>query len=554
MKRKRNQDTTVESSSDDDIEDLSFAIEDGETVELGDTVELRVPKHAAPGEEEGQTMIARVESIWRETPPGSSDPIFKFRARWFFMKKHVDDLLQQGLSSNRSLESCSKKLSPFDLILTNQYDDNVPSTICRKVYVVYRQPGLDSTLPTFPQGNYVCRFALSFGIVSIDRSTVDLKPYSGKNDDWKEMLLRPEKRRRLVVSTTTEQVTESGKHSDSDDCSSIHSSKAVKVGEGTIAQRDTRVGSNHQAVVPPFSADQRVVSRNPTLVWKADAIAKKDLNGFVERVSAVLYPYLKENRLTQEEPYSPLGWEEMETVTKATGSNSLPTLSTLCTATSLSESNRPMLREFDIDAIMAVLHSEDYDTEKALIRITDSPTEFLTVWSRREKEVFDYSFRKHAGSLRMVLKGISSSKSVQDIVDYHYRFKIPDQFRLFQNKNREKAVRMVESIEARRNINSNIAVDCERRSGHGTSEKTGWLETGTGDASGATRERRSNAKRVLLEIDQKLGQEKLAQLMDLIRGFHQRSASDLIAEIDEVFDGASELKSMFLDFLPSHLR
>jgi hypothetical protein len=474
MKRKRNQNEAGESSSTDGVEEASFSIEEGGGIELGDTVVLRVPESAFGDGEMDQTMIARVESIWKESQPGASGPLLKFRARWFFKKQNVDYLFRRKMSLQLSHETLGR-LKPLDLVLTDQYDDNVTATICRKVQVIYRRPESDTNLPILPKGSYVCRYAIALGDDTMAQDEVQLTPYMGENDNWNEMLLGPRKKRRLFGPGSTQECASTSSSSDSDDSSSIHSTtRAARVDEGTVVQREIRVGSKHQAVVPDFTADQSVVSRNPSLVWKAQEIPKQSLSRFMEQVAAVLFPYLRENRLTQEEPYSPLEWSEMEAVTKATGSNSLPTLSTMCTSSSLSESSTGMLREFDIDAIMEVLHQKEYDTDTALTTIKASPSDFLTIWSMREKEVFNYSFRKHAGSLRMVLKGISSSKSVQDIVDYHYRFKIPDQFRIFQNKNREQAVRMMESIEARRNINSSISIDDERNSALATSKASGW--------------------------------------------------------------------------------
>lgn len=472
MKRKRIQEYSGESSSDDGDEDLTFEIEGGEMVELGDTVVVRIPQSQVGDEALDETMVARVENIWKENPFEGPTPLFKFRARWFFAKNKIDQIIPHKLTLQHTQETY---FSPYDLILTNQYDDNAAATISRRVQVIYRRPEPGAGVPTFPKDTYVCRFALAFGADDVDRSEIHLTPFSGQNDDWGELHVNSTKRRRLFSPRSAEETNvPSNSASDSDDSSSIHSPRAVRVDEGTIAQRDIRVGSKHQATVPRFIPNQIVVSREPTLVWKAQEVPKESLSQFLEQVASVLFPYLKENRLTQEEPYSPLEWAEMEAVTKATCSNNLPTLSTLCTATSLSGSSTAMLREFDIDSIMELLHQKEYDTTAALATIKASPQEFLTVWSTREKEVFNYKFRKHAGSLRMVLKGISSSKSVQDIVDYHYRFKIPDQFRLFQNKNREQAVRMVESTEERRSINSFIPIDCERLPSQTTLKATGW--------------------------------------------------------------------------------
>ena len=50
----------------------------------------------------------------------------------------------------------------------------------------------------------------------------------------------------------------------------------------------------------------------------------------------------------------------------------------------------------------------------------------------------------------MISKNIDFSKGVKEVIDYHYRFKIPDQFRRYQEKKRDQSVRMMECIETRR--------------------------------------------------------------------------------------------------------
>jgi hypothetical protein len=80
------------------------------------------------------------------------------------------------------------------------------------------------------------------------------------------------------------------------------------------------------------------------------------------------------------------------------------------------------------------------------------------------------------------------------------------------------------------------------------------LKTGIADVTGALKERRSNAKMLLSDIEEKLGKEKMTQLLDIIKGFHQRSSSELLTEIDGIFEGVSDLQTKFMDFLPSHLR
>ena len=87
------------------------------------------------------------------------------------------------------------------------------------------------------------------------------------------------------------------------------------------------------------------------------------------------------------------------------------------------------------------------------------------MWTHAQKELFEAGFRRYAGSLRMIHKGLGpmTSKSFRDVIDYHYRFKIPDQFRVFQEIKREQAVRMMECIESRRNVNAAIPMSSDSK-------------------------------------------------------------------------------------------
>lgn len=457
-KRKRRKKTveTEESSTDERRENTteheSISIQVGRDhfdLELGDTVLIDVPGSNFGSEWHRNTinpsMIARVERIWEEgsistgTKKASSS-IFKFRARWFIPKSMIDSM--------PCLQDISHRIKSRELILTNKVDDNFVTTIREKVQVIYRRPDSDSSLPSLPDDTFVCRYSVDFESNSNDQCWI--QAFKGEEDSWAEMysLARQAKRRRSRASTPSFGATASD--SDSDESS---------------VEKCIRVGLGYQVPVPNFETSSSTTfqndreTRKPTLVWKAGSITEEELSSFVEQLSEVLYSYLKENRLTQEEPYSPLGWDEIEAVIKRSGSNTLPTLSTMCTVSSLCDSGANTLREFDIDSIMELLHKHDYQTDKALMTIRKSPQDYLTLWTLSEKESFNFRFKRYAGSVRMIWKGISSSKGFQDIIDYQYRFKIPDQFRCFQNKKREKAVQMVEAMEARHTTKSVVKIE-----------------------------------------------------------------------------------------------
>lgn len=235
------------------------------------------------------------------------------------------------------------------------------------------------------------------------------------------------------------------------------------INEGTTEQRDIRVGREHQVHVPPFTANQRSVSRNPTCVWRPGVIVQDEIDSYIQQAAEMLTPYLRENRWTHEEPYSPFPIERMEELNQSVNWSRLPTLSSVATASSLASVRRvDALREFDVDALLWNLSASNYDVKTALVSIEASPRDYLTVWSPRERTLFNNGFRRYAGSLRAIYKHMGN-KDLEDVIDYHYRFKIPDQYRRSQDRKREQAIRMLECIETRRNLNAPILVPSSLR-------------------------------------------------------------------------------------------
>jgi hypothetical protein len=390
-----------------------------------------------------------------------------------------------------STDNFVDRLTNHDLVLSNQVDDNAVTTICGDVQVVYRHPDADRNLPPMPDNAFVCRYSMAFGENNREQGKIEVMPFEGENDEWSDVLATPTEARatkrprtpdrsdstppRLSQSTddlrSKDTRLNSSSSSDSDSGGLKDHMRAGGFDEGTTEKRDIRVGPEHQAIVPAYVLNQKVVSRNPTLVWKRGKISQAQIDQFLERVSAILTPYLRENRLTHEDPYSPLPWDRMEDMVRSLGGNMLPTLSSVCTVSSLSKNKIDILRECDADSLLDLLHKHNYDVKAALAVIEASPRDFLAVWSPQEKELFNSGFRRYSGSLRMICKGIAPSKDFHDVIDYHYRFKIPDQFRRFQDKKREQAVRMMECIETRRNIHNTIPISTERNVGSESAPK-----------------------------------------------------------------------------------
>jgi hypothetical protein len=396
------------------------------------------------------------------------------------------------------------RLADDDLILSNQADDNALTAIAGDIQVVYRRPDSDPELPTMPADMYVCRYSVSFGESSdtINEGLLKIIPFVGKDDKWDDFVTssgekavkrtRQEKSPQLEddlpksVSTPQPHVNPSDRrryYSDSDDDSSreeFHLGGAV-ISEGTIAERSARVGSEHQIPVPPFVPNQKIVSRNPIPVWKPGQVSRDELQEYLTKASRILVPYLKRKGLTHTEPYSPLAWDQMEELSKEMGPDKMPTLSTICTASALSEKRTDMLREVDTDALLRLLHQHSYDADEALRVIKSSPKTFVSTMTPTQKDIVNSSFRRYAGSIRMVYKALAPGKTFQDVIDYVYRFKIPDQFRLFQETKREQAIRMLESIESRRNMNALISVNRDEGKSTGSSQLPPERKVSNGD-------------------------------------------------------------------------
>ena len=359
------------------------------------------------------------------------------------------------------------------------------ATICGPCYVLYRQPDADNAIPDMPNNAFVCRYSLEFG-----DEYVRVVPYAGENDDWtlvaslagtassskkhdastfikRGRYRKPSHRGQNRIygaaddygASETADTDTSAVDSESDDESEDFGSDD----EESTERRDIRIGPEHQVRVPKFVPNRNVAAtyRNPTLVWKPGNISRQELDAYLESVSRILTPYLRKNGLTPDQPYSPLPRDIMEAEVQ-TSKVEKPTLSQICTSSSLSTKRNRLLRECNSEALLSLLSQKKYNVRAAIAAVETSPRDYLTVWSTDEKDIFSSGFRRYSGSLRMIAKGIAPTKDFKDVIDYYYRFKIPDQFRRLTDMKREQAVRIMECIETRRSINAVIPTPSER--------------------------------------------------------------------------------------------
>mmetsp|Transcript_24204 Transcript_24204/g.35860 ORF Transcript_24204/g.35860 Transcript_24204/m.35860 type:complete len:251 (+) Transcript_24204:44-796(+) len=237
------------------------------------------------------------------------------------------------------------------------------------------------------------------------------------------------------------------------------------------------------------------------------------------------------------------------------------TLSNLSTGFSMTNTTQSKLtRECKIDSIIELLHTQDYDIEKAVKKIQLNPQHYITSWTRAERNSFQMGFRRYLGSLRMISTNSLVTKSMKEVVDYYYRFKIPDQFRRYQDKKREHAVRMMQIIENRRKENSVVTPrDDQRRQNAPTSSNgksaTDWSKLQVSDVVGAMDGRRALAKDLLKDIQFAVGTEKMAEICKAIKTYNNRSS---IASLKHCVDGTLRdhpaLLERFMEFLPQRFR
>ena len=324
--------------------------------------------------------------------------------------------------------------------------------------------GEEDGSPQLPKDAFTCRYAIRKMTTDCegDSKKMEVFPYvqddesdDDDDDDEEERLGKKRRRGSDKDNDTVEDEDESSDGTSSDE----ESRRGEPEGEGGVLnQGKIRVGPQHQVPVPVFDPENTtVVSRNPTLVWSPSMTpTKEQMDDYIQQVSAILTPFAEQQMLIMGTEPSPLiPSDRMEELMRERESITPLTISSISTSASLAltSSKNTLHRECDADALLKNLHDQKYSVPAAVAMVKASPRDFLVNWTTAERECFDDSFRKNGGSLLMVAKSVASltaAKTHCDVVDYHYRFKIPDQFRRYQDKKREQAVKMMECIEARK--------------------------------------------------------------------------------------------------------
>lgn len=463
-----------------------------------------------------------------------------------------------------------------DLVLSNQYDDNDVLTVLDKCTVVNRRPGEEIPPPDMiPRGVFVSRYSISFGDTP---GTSILTVYDGENQPWPDSMveatevIKPEDDPKILHNEVEgeadyEGTSNAGRNSSFRDTyfgeadtdgtfeESGSETSELLLSEGTNTKGKIQIGPEHQANLDSFDVDQQVVSRNPQLIWLKAAGSTANMDKYLTGAAEILFEYLEQNGLLTQEPYFPFPEEKTEDFLNELGLTSM-TLSNLSTGSSMTKPRSKLTRECKLDQIIELLHTKEYNVDAALHEIKSSPQDYVTLWTKMERDLFDNGFRRYSGSLRMIAANSLVSKNFKDAVDYHYRFKIPGQFRRNQDKKREHAVRMMEIIENRRSEDTSIVPkdDGRRRSQSDASGRTDWSKTSVFDVIGVVDERRTSAKDLLFDIQQAVGTEKMKQICRAIKSLHSKSVGDLKDRAEEILQSHPGLLDRFLDYLPKRFR
>jgi BAH domain len=493
---------------------------------------------------ENDNVICRVDRFFVQA--GDDDSPVKVEGRWFL--RHKDLVARLGNAITPDSEEFVDRLEVQELVLTNLLEENDIAAIEGTCHIQYVKAGQDVP-SSLPANTFLCRYKLDIDNVnktlewdSISSFEMD-EPAEEAND------------------YTVDETLSSASDDDSASASSVEeiSKVVIQEGEGGALRGDILVGSKYQMKIGPFVPGLTVRSRGrgPKLVYKSGRISDDDLHVFLNKVADVHNCYLSRQGMTMEDPYTPLSQERAEEMMRKTPGNKPLTGSSMSTASMLAGNRSRLLKECSSDALLEILSDHDFDTNAALVTIKSNLGRITVGWTRPEKDIFDDGFRRHQAALRMIAKAIAPTKTMKDVIDYHYRFKIPDQFRKYQDKKREQAVRMVECIETRKHHESFASSQsATTASNHGHNENAGkpshWSENPVSNIADEKDERVRTAKKLLLDVKDKYGKDTMAEVASVIRQLQRSYEPEAREELFKLLNDQPELRKRFLEFLPKH--
>lgn len=499
--------------------------------------------------ENDNKLVCRVDRF--SVQVGDDDSPVKVEGLWFL--HHKDLVAKLGSAITPDSEEFVDRLDAHELVMTNLMEENDIACIEGTCHILYLKSG-DDVPSSLPPSTYMCRYKLDIDVVN---KTLEWDNLDVENIEAGDLVLDEEDSNNNNNDTVTETLS-SASDDDSASASSIEeiSKVTIQEGEGATLRGDIQVGSKYQIKVGPFVPGSTVRSRGPKLVYKANRISDDDLHAFLNEVADVHNSYLSHQGMTMEDPYTPLTQNRAEEIMRETPGNKPLTGSFMSTASMLAGKRSRLLKECSADALLEILADHDFDTNAALATVKSNLDRITVGWTRSEKEIFDDGFRRHQGALRIIAKAIVPTKTIKDVIDFHYRIKIPDQFRKYQDKKREQAVRMVECIETRKyheSLMSSQAATTTANNGNNENAKpTLWSEKPVSSIADAKDERVRAAKQLLLDVNGKCGRDTMAEVASVIRQLQNNYEPEARDDLFKLLRDQPELQKRFLEFLPKH--
>lgn len=521
-------------------------------IQKGDTVRLITPRSSLD-------WICRIESLFTY----GQDP--QFRGRWFYGITDLQALRPKCTlkAEVQALNDTLEAMDDDDLVLSNLEEINDVAAILELVTVEYQPPLRDlesgtsaEPRPIAADHTRVCRFYLdwdpafkSFQIFPVQPKLPDDQvSWATSSSDDSNPNHDTGKGNRTVPRE--EEI-------DDDYRTSTGSERhVIQEGEGGTLRGNTMVGDKYQVTVDPFVPNRLVPSRCPTLVYKPGCISESEMQQFADELADYHTPYLETRDLViATQPYTPLTGTKADALRETLLPDGQLTGSTISSASVfLGITPSHLLKECDVDEVLLLLSTHNFDRKEALMAIQCNTDQISTSWSATEREIFDSAYRQHQGALRSVAQALHPTKTMKDVIDYFYRFKIPDQFRLYQDKKREQAALLMECIEKRRaGIAITISHNDDGESDLESSKMKRWQDTPVEDIVGTLEIRRHKAKKLLLEVNNRFGREFLAKISAMIERLHSSQDRDAKEALLCCFSGCPDMQRRFLEFLPVDL-
>jgi len=541
--------------------------------------------------------IARVEEMWEEPKDDKkeTDPYsrMKILVRWLFKKYDVQALKGEFVGISR--EQLLSSMTPRDILLGEQTDINEVGTILGKCRVLRLKPlsedectslsgsgekeGADNnnspsqvTLNSKrhpPKGAFFCRYNMTLTPAkSKKKGKITIIPYDGPDDV--DEVDEPSKRDRAESTAShniddalaeggsagsetnsvgaTEPIDIRSKEPDDDDSSlttNERRNRKQSITEGNATLK-IKVGNEHQAVIPS-QVNKRKYSpsrESPLMVWKPHSITDAKLNSYFHDAGKILKDHMMKTKMdmTRSLPYN------------------IPPSISATVGSSDRSSSHCAYREFDVDDLILLLHDHNYNTSTALRGLKNYPQDYLILWSKEDKELYNAGFQKHASNLHSISQNFgNNTKNHKDVVDYHYRFKIPDQFKRFQDLKREQARRMLE-VGERLRLNEYLSEGGNNNNGtmNGMKKSQQWSRTGGGGPNeiGEVEARRLECKNFLFEVRDAVGENQYLILVNLLKSLNSKAIT--IPQMKEGFSSVlkdhSRLLTQFETYLPEVFR